>query len=615
LPCSDQQLVQHVIENDARETGADRCMNYQYMQRNTGFSRRDFLKSGLVGVLGADYAFDGMREQFASFNNNETLYFFDCYTKIGPDKVIHPANRWRLEELVTEMDYCSISAALVAYTLSSTYDPHHSNLELSRMLAPYPNLYAIWNVMPHASGEFPDPRKLDQLVKEHNVRALSIQPLSNSWDWRTHASKELFDWISASKMLVSVQASELGRWSDVEEFLTRFPEVPLLLNRISYGEQRFVIPLLDKYKNLHVCFDTFQINEGIEYFVEKGLEDQLLFGSSAPAMSVGAHRTFVDLSRVSLPVKRKIAGGNLKRLLKLESLPPQKHNKEEDYLMKSIRQGTPPPTPILDMHMHILDTGVFGVGRHYRMRNGDPKGVFEAVRTIGYQGGGIMSWNGIQSYVSTAGNETTKNALDLSPGGFWGLGTFDPSHYSQSEIQEQIQRVYADKRFIGMKPYPFFGIEYHDKRFDIWWEFGNENQLYALIHHSRSDLKEVDTLAARYPNIRWVIAHTGSNYHTADMAIEMMKKHSNVFAEITFTSVTGGIIERMVNEVGDNRVVYGSDLPMRDPRQQLGWVVFANLPVRAKEKILAYNGAEIIRPCLKRLPDFSVPAFLKKGKS
>lgn len=565
-------------------------------------------------MLAAGYAGEGMPLYPAKEETDaETLYFFDAYTKIGPEKIIHPAYRWKLEELVADMERCSVSAALVAYTLSTNYDLHHSNLGLSRMLASYPHLFAIWNVMPHASGEYPGPQELTGLVKEHHVRAFSIMPVSNSWDWKTAASGELFDWISANRMLVVTQARELGGWSDVEEFLRRNPGIPLLLTGITYGEQRFVIPLLDSYRNLHICFDTFQINEGLEYFTGKGLEDQLLFGSGAPAMSVGAHRTYVDLARISQEARSKIAGGNLIRLLRLEKAPPKKDNPREDALMASIRKGTPPPVPVLDMHMHILDAGVFGVGRHYRMQNGDPKGVFEAVGHIGYQGGGMMSWNGIQSYVSEAGNETTRKALDLSPGGYWGLATFDPTHYSQAEMAGQIKKVYSDPRFIGMKPYPFFGVEYHDKRYDIWWEYGNENSFYALIHHSRNDLLEVDKLASRYPNVRWVVAHTGSNYRVADMAIEMMKKHSNVYAEITFTSVTAGIIEYMVNEAGDDRVVYGSDLPMRDPRQQLGWVVFSNLPAAAKEKILASNAARIIKPCLQRLPASSRPRFLQNG--
>jgi len=45
---------------------------------------------------------------------------------------------------------------------------------------------------------------------------------------------------------------------------------------------------------------------------------------------------------------------------------------------------------------------------------------------------------------------------------------------------------------------------------------------------------------------------------------------------------------------GEDRIVYGSDLPMRDPRQQLGWVVFSRLSQRAKERILWRNAWNIM---------------------
>jgi len=47
---------------------------------------------------------------------------------------------------------------LVASTLSVAYDPLYSNLELSQWLKPHDHLFAIWNVMPHHSGEFPAPK-------------------------------------------------------------------------------------------------------------------------------------------------------------------------------------------------------------------------------------------------------------------------------------------------------------------------------------------------------------------------------------------------------------------------------------------------------------------------
>ena len=86
-----------------------------------------------------------------------------------------------------------------------------------------------------------------------------------------------------------------------------------------------------------------------------------------------------------------------------------------------------------------------------------------------------------------------------------------------------------------------------------------------------------------------------------------MKKHPNVYAEITLTPVTAGIIEYLVKHAGPDRVLYGSDLPMRDPRQQLGWVVYSRLPVAVKEQILAKNALKMLAPCLKRLPVYNRP--------
>jgi len=96
------------------------------------------------------------------------------------------------------------------------------------------------------------------------------------------------------------------------------------------------------------------------------------------------------------------------------------------------------------------------------------------------------------------------------------------------------------------------------------------------------------------------------------MAIEMMKKHQNVFAEITLTPVPLGVIEYMVEAVGDDRILYGSDLPMRDPRQQLGWLVFSRLPLASKKKILGENAYRVIEPCIKNMPGYNVPEVFRK---
>ncbi|MBM4086006.1 MAG: hypothetical protein FJ272_14565 [Planctomycetes bacterium] len=50
----------------------------------------------------------------------------------------------------------------------------------------------------------------------------------------------------------------------------------------------------------------------------------------------------------------------------------------------------------------------------------------------------------------------------------------------------------------------------------------------------------------------------------------------------------------MVKEAGADKVIFGSDFPMRDPHPQLAWVVYAKLSFEDKRKILGENFKAIL---------------------
>ncbi|MBM3402711.1 MAG: hypothetical protein FJY21_10465 [Bacteroidetes bacterium] len=581
-------------------------------------SRREFIKNNSITLLGTTVLASSRANLMASaaemiMPQNKDLLFFDAFARIGPRRYKHPGEQWKLEELIKELNHCSISGALVASTLSLSYDAMYSNLELSTNLKPFPNLFAIWNVLPHHTNECLPPAQLKQKMKEHDVRAVTIHPDSNGWDWSAASSQELMKYLNDHQVFTITTVSEIGGWKELNQFLSRYQSIPLLVSGINWDEQRYAIGLFKDHPNFHISFDRMQINEGLEFLYKKGHINQLIFATDAPTMSAGAHRTYIDYAEIPEDAKAKIAGGNLIRLLGGQQPPKVYTNQSEDMLMNAVRRGKALPVPVIDMHMHMLHEGIHGAGgKGYHMENGGPKGIFKMMERLGCVGGGFMSWNGVVSNDSVQGNKLVKEALDASPKGFWGLATMSPTHYTQKELAVMIPQVYADKRIIGMKPYHFYGMEYHNPAYDIWWEYGNKHSLYGLIHPSRTDLLEVDQLAGKYKNVRWVIAHAAGSYKMADMAIEMMKKHQNVFAEITLTPVPLGVIEYMVEAVGDDRILYGSDLPMRDPRQQLGWLVFSRLPLASKKKILGENAYRVIEPCIKNMPGYNVPEVFRK---
>lgn len=539
-------------------------------------------------------------------NNNEPVSLFDAWTRVGPRPHKHFAERWSQAHLLEEMAHCSISRALVFPTQALFYDANYGNREFSRSIAGNGELRAIWNVLPANLGEFPKPARLIEEMRQADVRAVALHPKTNCWDWLAASSDALFLELSANDIPVFLPRSEMADCLEIREFLRRYPALSVILTGASWGEQRKVFSLMEECSNLYLTFECFQVHHGLEDLVQRGFEDRLLFASEAPLRAAGAHRAYVDYADLPRSIKAKIAGENLRRLLKDESPLVGRSNPSEDIFMTRARRGE--PIPHIDMHMHILHEGLEGGGGDCRMHRGGPSGVFALLARLGCQGGGFMSWNGTVGGDTLAGNDCTTAALDVAPKGFWGLASFDPVHYSLEEFAAQVSARYeADARFIGMKPYWVHGLEYSHPRYTDWWEYGNTHEFYALIHRVRADFDEVDALAEKYPRVRWVVAHCASDFATADMAIACAERHSNVYLEITLTPTFGGIIDYLVDGAGSDRVVYGSDLPMRDPRQQFGWVVFSRLSFEQKCDVLHRNAMRIINPCLSRLPEINRP--------
>ncbi|MFA9479548.1 amidohydrolase family protein [Phycisphaerales bacterium AB-hyl4] len=525
--------------------------------------------------------------------------FFDAFTRYGPKPFQHGAQPWRLEHLIEEMDHCSISGALVTSTACTLYDPMRGNLELVETLAPYDHLFPLWNVMPHWTGEMPEPEALTALRQEYAVAAVTLSPTTNGWRIPAATSRPLLDELQRTATLTILDMRDAGE-ADVEYLVEAYPKLPILMVGLGWSRQRWALPMLLHHRNLHVAFDHFQINCGLEWLAQRGCEDQLVYASNATDMSMGAHRCYVDYADVSDDVRAKVAGGNLVRLLHGVK-PPRVHvNGREDELMTAGRRGEPLPTPVLDMHTHILDEGLNGAGGAYTMFEGGPAGVARLARRMGVDAMGMMSWHGPVATFADDGNRCVRAALDAMPDDYWGLGTFDVVHDSPEQMRRNMEACFADPRMLGLKPYPHYGKHYDHPDYEPWWHFGEEHGLYALLHVNRQDLSEIDALAPAWPGLTFVVAHCGSSYVMADHAIRVARAWPNVMLEITLTPVCMGIVDHLVNGAGADRVVYGSDLPMRDPRQQMGWVVFSRLGLEAKRQVLGLNARGMIDAIRRR---------------
>lgn len=523
-----------------------------------------------------------------------SILFFDAFTKIGPRPKFHGSHPWSLRHLTDEMSHCSISGALVSSTGQTQYDAMHENLRLCEQIKGHDNLFPIWNVHPGWADDFPQPAEMTRLMTQHDVRAVTLYPKTNGWSLIAPAAQPWLDELERTRTLAIIDFADTDP-ATLETFLTQHPNLPVLLRSVWWSNFRPALPLILGHRNCHITFDACQINLGLELLVAKGCEDQLVFSSNAPTMSAGAHRAYVDWADVPVPAKTKIAAGNLVRLLKGQIPPREVNNSNEDEMMAQCRRGEPLSCLTLDMHAHILAEGLNSAGSSYPMYQGGPTGVRKLAKRMGVDGIGVMSWSGTVGVHAEQGNAEVRAAIDAYPDFFWGLATFDVMHETPQTMRKQMETVYADKRFLGIKPYPQYGIPYDDKRYDCWWEFANERGLYAGFHPVKwYKADEFASVCERFPNVTVVAYHCGGSYEVADTAIGLSKRFKNFMIEPTLTPVCCGVIDYLVEGAGADRVMYGSDLPMRDPRQQLGWVVFSRLSAEVKKQVLGGNAKRLL---------------------
>jgi predicted TIM-barrel fold metal-dependent hydrolase len=292
--------------------------------------------------------------------------------------------------------------------------------------------------------------------------------------------------------------------------------------------------------------------------------------------------------------KDKVAAGNMRRLAKLEQLPQTyRQKKPADPILALAKEGKPLKTIlVIDSHAHITHDEAEGVG-FIHLPHGDAKSMVERAKLMGINAmcisGFLAVWTDYEE-----GNTIVWDAMKRYPRFYHGYATLQPQYVK--DWKKECRILHRQRKMGGMKPYfPRTNIPYNDKLWAPWFEYGNRIHAYALIHPSPNVVAEMNDIAPKYPNIAFIIAHCGASFHDARLGIEIAQKNPNVYLEITLTAVTYGVIEFMVKHVGADRVLFGTDQPMRDPIPQFGWMAYSHCTFGEKKKMFGLNMRKIIR--------------------
>jgi len=532
------------------------------------------------------------------------MLYFDAHACIGQRPQKHKRTRWSTEHLLEDMQLAELSGALISHALAHSFDPIYGNDRLIQEIGKAPDrLFPVWCILPLGSVDFYSrEREMLGAMEEADVRAVRL--VRGNYSMHEAVMGDTFAALEEAQILTLLSMGWAGEdpFAFFHELLDRHPRLPVLLTDHVWSQQRHVHRLMQLHENLHIEFSAYQINRGIESYAAEFGDERLVFGTGGTEKSPGAARTYIDYAQLSAESKERIAGGNLRRLLRGQGpLIEASEGGAEDRCIAEARRGIPQSTFVFDAHAHVLPEGKQGAGPNYIMLGGDAAGMVEVNHWCGIDRIAMMSWHGPVCTDAEDGNEVVWRAMQRYGDEIVGVAVMDPTHMNDSDIRAEIDLRYREQGFVGLKPYVHMNLSYEDVGFMPWWAFGDAHRLYALMHVAphTGGVAGVGRLAERFPNMSWIIAHAGGSYAFAEEVASCIVEHPNVYAELTLTPVTNRVVEFLVEATDDEHVLFGTDAPMRDPRQQLGWVLWADLPMASKEKVLGLNFKRIVDRALR----------------
>ena len=181
-----------------------------------------------------------------------------------------------------------------------------------------------------------------------------------------------------------------------------------------------------------------------------------------------------------------------------------------------------------------------------------------------------------------------------NPGLIKGYVYLSPEHKNALSV---LSRGIEDMDMIGAK---IWVSEYCDSAcMDPIAEKLIEYNLPLLVHAFKKSTDQcakestalnVGNLAKRYPRLKIIMAHVGGNcYH----GVPLVRGLSNVWVDLSGSTGRTNEIEYTVENLGDKRVLFGSDMPGCSFAVPYGKVLEADIEEAARRKILYENAVRL----------------------
>ena len=250
--------------------------------------------------------------------------------------------------------------------------------------------------------------------------------------------------------------------------------------------------------------------------------------------------------------------------------------------------GLPLSCHVIDTHTHMGPYHLYGWHQKYDSTN--TSSVLKDMERMGVDCIVTAPHPMIQERMEEA-NQMAEHLIKQYPGKVYGYISIVPVCGLDS-IKSELKKYAKDPGFLGLKLLPGYHGTLKQPEYEYVMDFADEIECTVLCHEwygVPAWLDFSDSLKNRH-KMKLIIAHQGGGCtDSTRFCAPIIREYENAYLELSGSLFNQLTVGQIVELVGSDKVIFGTDAINLDPKYEFGKVAFSDLDDRIKKKIFAEN--------------------------
>ncbi|MCD8158222.1 MAG: amidohydrolase [Clostridiales bacterium] len=191
-----------------------------------------------------------------------------------------------------------------------------------------------------------------------------------------------------------------------------------------------------------------------------------------------------------------------------------------------------------------------------------------------------------------------REALKLKD--MWGDFYIPGIHIHPEYVEESIEEIeYTAKRGVKLigELVPYYNswhYLYDDNLREIYKAADKAEMVISIHTDGETDMDGLEKAVKEFKNLKFAAAHPHQKAHYYRHT-EMLKKYDNYYLDLSGTGLFRfGMLKTLVNNAGSEKILFGTDFPITNPKMYVEAVLFENLKDNDLENIFYKNSERLL---------------------